>query len=87
MIETPGRCETRIQEWQRLMETGRLSDERYERIPVYDEERWNETKEKLAGTSSEEALDEPVYQFYQAAALHRVYVLRDLLPEHGIVGD
>lgn len=37
--------------------------------------------------SSEEALDKPVYQFYQAAALHRVYVLRDLLPEHGIVGD
>ena len=87
VIETPGKCEARIEEWQRLMEIGQLGGERHERIPVYDGERWNEAREKLAGTSSGEALDEPVYQFYQAAALHRVYVLRDLLPEHGIVGD
>ena len=87
VIETPGKCEARVEEWQRLMETGRLSGERNERIPVYDGNRWNEQKDKLRDTSSEDALDKPVYQFYQAAALHRVYVLRDLLPEHGIVGD
>lgn len=46
-----------------------------------------ERRGKLAGASSEEAMDKPIYQFYQAAALHRVYVLRGLLPERGIVGD
>ena len=56
----------------------------HKQIPVYDGDRWNEAREKMVGTSSEEALDKPVYQ---VAALHRVYVLRDLLPEHGIVGD
>ena len=87
VIETPGKCKERMEEWQRLMETGRLSGERNERIPVYDGDRWNEQKDNLRDTASEDALDKPVYQFYQAAALHRVYVLRDLLPEHGIVGD
>jgi hypothetical protein len=28
---------------------------------------------------------EPAYRFYQAAALHRWFVLRDLLPSRGIV--
>ena len=87
VIETPGVCDDRIEEWQLLMETGQLGGERNERIPGYDGDRWNEQKEKLRDTPSEEALDKPVYQFYQAAALHRVYVLRDLLPEHGVVGD
>lgn len=33
----------------------------------------------------DEAVSQPAYRFYQAATRHRWFVLRDLLPEHGIV--
>ena len=87
VLEKPGKKSERIDEWQKLMESGQVTGERNERIPAYDGDRWNDQRDKLADTPSDEALDKPVYQFYQAAALHRVYVLRDLLPSHGIVGD
>ena len=29
----------------------------------------------------------PIWQFYRAASLHRTYVLRDLLPKHGLIVD
>ena len=33
----------------------------------------------------DESVAQPAYRFYQAAAIHRWFVLRDLLPSHGIV--
>ena len=74
--------EDRVEEWQRLMETGRLSGERNERIPVYDGNHWNEQKDKLRDTSSEDVPDKPVYQFYQAAALHRGGTICETLKEY-----
>ena len=41
--------------------------------------------EDLASSSA--VFQRPVFQFYQAAAAHRVYVLRDLLPGHGLLGN
>ena len=89
VIETPGLKAERIASWQSLMESGLLGGEKGETIAVYTPEgkEWNAARKRLSEKTSEEALDEPVYQFYQAAALHRVYVLRDLLPEHGLLGD
>ena len=29
----------------------------------------------------------PIFRFFQAAAIHRTFVLRDLLPRHGVVAD
>ena len=87
VIEAPGECDARVEHWQALMSSGTITGLEDERIPEYDGERWNDQRAALGGRPSEDAFDEPVYRFYQAAALHRIYVLRDLLPEHGIVGD
>ncbi|SDL64941.1 hypothetical protein SAMN05660337_3500 [Maridesulfovibrio ferrireducens] len=47
---------------------------------------WNQQRNTMDGnTHSTEVLEMPVYNFYKAASYHRHYVLRDLLPEHGIV--
>ena len=35
----------------------------------------------------EAALEAPIFRFYQAAALHRIYVLRDLLPKYDLIVD
>ncbi len=51
----------------------------------YDPEAWENQKKifhKLK--SSSEGISHNIYRFHQAAAYHRYYVLKDLLPEHGI---
>ncbi len=79
-----GRCET----WRRLAESGEIFADGGEEIPVYDGEGWNEEWKALHGTDRHDAVFEvPVFRFYQAAALHRTYVLRDLLPKRGLIVD
>ncbi|MDO9566757.1 MAG: hypothetical protein Q7J15_08465 [Candidatus Desulfaltia sp.] len=39
----------------------------------------------LALDKPEEATASEVYHFYQAASLHRHYILRELLPKHELV--
>ncbi len=47
---------------------------------------WNQRRNSMdEKTHSSEVLDMPVYNFYKAASYHRHYILRDLLPKHGIV--
>ena len=89
ILDRPGRKEERIEYWQEAAEAGDLFAGRGERIPMYDEDEWNRLREQLAsgGTDSSVVLEQPVFQFYQAAAAHRIYVLRDLLPSHGLVGN
>ena len=49
---------------------------------------WNGQWEELDGKEDNEAaMDLPVWQFYRAAAMHRTYVLRDLLPKYGLIVD
>jgi len=33
------------------------------------------------------SINKDVWRFYQATSLHRTYVLRDLLPKHGLIVD
>ncbi|MFO0761366.1 MAG: DUF6765 family protein [Byssovorax sp.] len=81
VAESPGRTVA----WQKAVESGAITG-RAEPIPVYDEQRWrNEGRELASLARPEHALDRPLYRFYQAAALHRAYVLRELLPKHGVV--
>lgn len=59
-----------------------------EKIPVYDSKGWISSFSNLDGQAeSNAALENHVYRFYQAAAHHRTYVLRDLLPRHGLIVD
>ena len=59
-----------------------------EPIPPYLGLQWTDGLENLRRSkNSNTALLEPIFLFFQAAAVHRTYVLRDLLPEHGLVVD
>ena len=89
IIEEPGRKEERVAYWQEAAGNGDLYAGPGEAIPPYEEHDWNEQREHLADerADSSKVLEKPVFQFYQAAAAHRVYVLRDLLPRHGMLGN
>lgn len=51
----------------------------------YDARDWESEKNKFNQyVPSSEAIKMPVYRFHQAAAYHRYYMLKDLLPKHGI---
>lgn len=75
----------RIQAWQEAALSGRIFDSGGEKIPEYDGHIWNKQWDQLNNAENYEAArDLPIWQFYRAAALHRTYVLRDLLPKHGL---
>ncbi len=76
----------RIERWLQAAQSGTLFATGPEKIPPYDSLAWNRMFEELGcGEDSRSALETQVYRFYQAAALHRTYVLRELLPGHGLV--
>ena len=80
--------EGRIAAWREAARAGGLFSAGGEEIPDYEGEAWNEQWEGLdGGESYRDALGLPVWRFYQAASLHRSYVLRDLLPKHGLIVD
>lgn len=55
-------------------------------IPEYGGQVMEASRQALARLRSvDESDSQPTYRFYQAATKHRWFVLRDLLPEHGIV--
>jgi len=75
------RCEA----WREASRQG-LFVEGGEEVPEYDANAWNKQHEGFSEMeSSSEALDLPVYRFFQAADYHRNYVLRELLPSHDLI--
>ena len=69
--------DTRIEAW---MESGLLNN-----CPYYDPEIWEQEKSRFSKNAiSEDGINTKAYRFHQAATFHRYYVLKDLLPSHGI---
>ena len=89
ILATQANEEGRINAWKDAAKSGKIfGAESGEQIPDYDGESWNE--EWKAFNNQENyfnAIKSPVWQFYRAAAIHRTYVLRDLLPSCGLVVD
>ncbi len=76
----------RIEAWQGAARDGKLFDPVEGSIPAYEGEAWREVLQAYnAKLSSDEATGLAVYHFYQAAALHRQTVLRDILPAADLV--
>ena len=76
----------RSEKWRTAFAKGQLGIKAGEEIPHYNSEAWNKQRDHFP------ALDKPrkaaaseVYRFYQAASLHRHYVLRELLPKHELI--
>lgn len=80
-------CNNRIKAWQDAVTAGDIYAGT-DAIPIYDENEWHLQRGSFSTLNdSKEALKLPVFRFYQAAALHRTYILRDLLPKHDLVID
>ena len=78
IIACQGKENQRLECWQ---QSGLAND-----IPEYFPEAWEREKTELFSKmkDSSEGIQTNAYRFHQAAAYHRYYVLKDLLPSHGI---
>lgn len=86
ILNKPGNAEARTKEWINAAESGSLFGKGDESIPEYDGGDWNEQWDSLDDKESyDAAMDLDIWRFYQAASLHRTYVLRDLLPKRGLI--
>ena len=75
------RCEV----W-KMIAPGEIFGNRDEEIAAYDGDLWNRKWIKLNDAQEcQAAIDLDVWRFYQAASLHRIYILRDLLPKYGLI--
>ena len=86
ILQFEGRKDERIRKWLEAVN----NDEIYEKdddeeTPNYDAHMWEDTKYDLSDLEhSEYLIGTPIYRFHQAACYHRYYVLKELLPAHGI---
>ncbi|MBC6413962.1 MAG: hypothetical protein GDA45_03375 [Chromatiales bacterium] len=87
IIQFQGAKEERIDKWKQAIteRTVYAPEEGEAKETKYEASLWEEEKEGFHNaTSSSEGIDTNVYRFHQAAAFHRYYVLKDLLPKHNI---
>jgi hypothetical protein len=76
----------RSEMWRAAFAGGELGIPSGEEIPHYDCASWDRQRDRFRGLDKpDDVADSEVYHFYQAASLHRHYVLRELLPKHGLV--
>jgi hypothetical protein len=81
-------CEGRVLAWEAIARSGRVFGRGGESIPPYQGLLWNDLWLELHGADNGGAISHhAVWRFYQAAAVHRTHVLRDLLPRHGLIVD
>ncbi|MBW2108793.1 MAG: hypothetical protein JRI36_09025, partial [Deltaproteobacteria bacterium] len=74
----------RSEAWRRALNSGDLGPA--EQIPPYPGAEWDADRNRFAGMKDAgRAAQLPVYRFYQAAGLHRHYVLRQLLPSYDLI--
>jgi hypothetical protein len=86
ILGTVGDRDARAAEWKRGLFEGQFSGLQGETLPEYGAGQWRQEMASLGQLSSPEAaLEISAYRFQQAAAMHRNYMLRDLLPQHNIV--
>jgi hypothetical protein len=85
VIAFQGKKEDRIKCWRRATRKGLLGPEPFE-IPLYNPETWlAQSANMMQSKNSAAALRSNLYRFYQAASIHRQFVLRELLPGHRLV--
>ena len=88
VLRVQGKKDERIAAWQAAARSGEIFGAAGEIIPEYEGGIWNEQWGELDDKEDyRAAMDSPIWRFYQAASLHRTYMLRDLLPKHGLIVD
>lgn len=86
IVAAPGQRDERSALWKRALAEGQFTGRSEEALPDYEASAWRFQLASLSSLDSpSEALGVPAYRFQEAAAMHRHFVLRELLPKHGIV--
>lgn len=87
ILLTQAPCKEREKAWKNAAKSGELFMQP-ENILPYQGTQWMRGLESLRkATDSRKALDKHIFRFFQAAAAHRTFVLRDLLTRHQLVVD
>ena len=85
IISVEGKMEDRIGAWQWAARKGSLySNPSGEPIPDYDPSSFKNDASRFPSLERSDVKKTLVYQFMKAAAVHRDYVLNELLPKHGL---
>lgn len=85
ILNYPARKKDRITKWRTEAKNGSIGGRKFE-IPPYKPEKWLKQSADLnSSENSNKALTSPLYRFYQAASIHRHFVLRQLLPGKKLV--
>lgn len=84
ILEFQGNGQARADRWVQESASGNIGQP-FE-IPDYAGPFWNHDVQALDETeNSFAALSSPAYFFFNAASAHQQYILRDLLPKHGLI--
>jgi len=85
IVTQPVDKDARIAAWKKALADGKLTKAPDTALTDYDFADWRQQTLMLGSLADPQAASGvPVYHFHQAAAIHKYYVLRDLLPEHGV---
>lgn len=76
----------RIDAWKNAAQKGMLFGTGAEEIAEYDANKWHNNRDNLKRAKDSRVTPKlPVFRFYQAAAVHRINVIRHILPENELV--
>jgi len=85
ILAYPARKEDRIKKWRTEAKNGKIGPKPFQ-IPLYKPETWlKQSADMNSSENSNTALRSNLYRFYQAASIHRQFVLRELLPDKKLV--
>ena len=85
ILATPAKKETRIKKWRTEAKNGNIGPKEFD-IPLYKPEGWmKQSADMNSSENSNDALGSNLYRFYQAASIHRQFVLRELLPDNKLI--
>jgi len=86
VLRTQADQEGRIKAWEDVVLKGNIIGTGAEEIPAYNKDTWPNQRDNLKREKDSSVTTSlSIYQFYQAAAIHRINVLRNILPSHGLM--
>ena len=83
VINNAGEKKKRVEQWRKAIKSNKLFKAEDGDVSItYDHNEWEREKEEFHHKNySLDGLNTHIYHFHQGAALHRYYVLKDLLPK------
>lgn len=86
IINLQAGLQERVDAWKSSAREGELFGTGKEEIPEYDANSWHNNRDNLRRSKDSRIAPKlPVFRYYQAAAVHRINVIRHILPQNELV--